>query len=1156
MKNFILCLLGGLLVSLAFTQNPAPVSLEEKVKPSIIVAGRTAILTYEIHTTLDSPLTYSLPLPEGLSQIVGFQGSCPRIDDQKTVVLSQTGCLLKFQFSQAIQGSLKVCLVNQPAWCAAVNIEIPTGKDADMPITLEVKPAAGSPEILLYPGQTLHSAATITNHSTVYGGNHILAFLEAIPGAQLKTNCDDNLAPSNSCQLVELSLASDTLPGSQSVLKIEGANTHSNTDLRVRVPGYQDFKLLTPEGSDLPLPFILSPGETGVIKIKNNNPPESGYQIKSIAFDHPPSQISHIDTQACQSLAPQSSCQISFQAESPLATTSLHLISDKTGEATFPFIISSYPKLSLLATDGSSVTAVNLAKESAYTFFVQNNSSFLSTGPLQIQGLPKEVQAQWDPACQNSLAPRKKCQIKLAASASAESTQTPLPIQIKATQAGTAAFDLTISQFAPLSLLNDEGTAPLSTPLAFSPGETKAFRVKNNNTDSTLTVTNLAVAPLPSQITADLRDCQMGIGAQKTCRVVLAASNEAEKILSPYSLHLTGNQAAPTTLLILINPLMLGISPDTIEPMAGTSEILTLKNDSSSGGIAKNLLLDFSQFHTSTTDFTTFFDVNSSCQMSQPSSSTLSIASIASQAQCQLTFQAKPNSPSFSPKIVTITGNNIADTHFNLGVNGQNLRVNWADQSQQHLQYKLIEIKNATNTQRITLTDLHSTLNTPLTETTTVCEESDKACYSDPNTQACSLKTVLNPRESCFVGLALKAGTALSSLTTQHGSLHLELSYDLNGIQETLTKDFNLQYNVSLYIGGSFKNNLLRWTGSQFLTLEGASQNPDGAIYSLLSTQGDLYAAGHTTFNGHVAVFRWNGEEWSPLSLPDTEGDLNSLVFDARQDTLLVAENGGTTANQLLGYSFPEGQWYPYGEEITSGPLFTLLPDLRSGSNVIYIGGGFHQRSVYHPGFIFNAMVQTSHRTFQPFSADYSGLTGSVESLADYKGQLYLGGLIGRAMDTAGNPTGQYFFNIAKWDGKNFQPLGTKIAPGVDGEVLTLATSADGSLLYLGGNFLNTSDKQSLNCLAQWDGTQFSRVLSQNLKDCQQDAIRTLASLPDSLYVGGAFMQDTAGNPYQHLVRIDLKNHNALVKLTGDEILQQGVVYTLMIVPALLKETH
>jgi hypothetical protein len=159
-------------------------------------------------------------------------------------------------------------------------------------------------------------------------------------------------------------------------------------------------------------------------------------------------------------------------------------------------------------------------------------------------------------------------------------------------------------------------------------------------------------------------------------------------------------------------------------------------------------------------------------------------------------------------------------------------------------------------------------------------------------------------------------------------------------------------------------------------------------------------------------------------------------------------------------------------------------------------------------------------------------MDGVVAALAVSGGTLYAGGWFTTAGGSAANC-------IAQWDGSNWSALGS----GING-VLTLAVS--GSTLYAGGEF-TTAGGDPGNNIAQWDGSSWSGVGSG-----MDNFVGALAMSGGTLYAGGGFT--TAGgkvsasvagaviNPQLVLSQPQFTDHQFQFMLSGPAG-SNGVIY-------------
>ncbi len=138
-------------------------------------------------------------------------------------------------------------------------------------------------------------------------------------------------------------------------------------------------------------------------------------------------------------------------------------------------------------------------------------------------------------------------------------------------------------------------------------------------------------------------------------------------------------------------------------------------------------------------------------------------------------------------------------------------------------------------------------------------------------------------------------------------------------------------------------------------------------------------------------------------------------------------------------------------------------------------------------------------QTWSPVGTGLNGTNGDIGALAEYNGELYVGGDVDYSCYTAGFSAagGAPANNIAKWNGTNWSPVGT----GMNGAIHSLAVY--NGELYAGGGF-NSAGGIPANNIAKWDGASWSTV-GTGVNSC----IKSLKVFNGELYAGGYFT--TAG---------------------------------------------
>jgi trimeric autotransporter adhesin len=118
-------------------------------------------------------------------------------------------------------------------------------------------------------------------------------------------------------------------------------------------------------------------------------------------------------------------------------------------------------------------------------------------------------------------------------------------------------------------------------------------------------------------------------------------------------------------------------------------------------------------------------------------------------------------------------------------------------------------------------------------------------------------------------------------------------------------------------------------------------------------------------------------------------------------------------------------------------------------------------------------------------------MDNSVNTIVIGSDGIYAGGQFTSAGGTNAN-------RIARWDGANWQPLGSGTTNGFDSSVTAIAVS--GSTVYAGGNF-TTAGGLPASMVAKWNGTTWTNLGP----GIQGNSVYALAVIGGRLYVGGQF---------------------------------------------------
>lgn len=277
---------------------------------------------------------------------------------------------------------------------------------------------------------------------------------------------------------------------------------------------------------------------------------------------------------------------------------------------------------------------------------------------------------------------------------------------------------------------------------------------------------------------------------------------------------------------------------------------------------------------------------------------------------------------------------------------------------------------------------------------------------------------------------------------------------------------------------GAFRGvpaNVLRFTGSGW-SLVGGNFNSEIealAVYDAGSGP-QLYATGSFTQVGAVAanrIARWNGSAWAPLSGPAGQGlswtGTALTVFDSGAGPELIVAGefgfaGGIAARQIAAWNGI--QFRPLGAGL-DGPVLTLEVHDEGGGPALYAAGDFLSAD----GISVSKLARWNGSAWAPVGSGIPG-TGLVTDLQSGRDAAGAPRLV--AVGTFSLASGSLANGLAAWNGQFWAPLGAGISgvkpPPVGG--------------FVPKPFLRLAEV-------------------------------SLADLPSSLFVAGAFSGSGAGDP-------------------------------------------
>jgi hypothetical protein len=323
-----------------------------------------------------------------------------------------------------------------------------------------------------------------------------------------------------------------------------------------------------------------------------------------------------------------------------------------------------------------------------------------------------------------------------------------------------------------------------------------------------------------------------------------------------------------------------------------------------------------------------------------------------------------------------------------------------------------------------------------------------------------------------------------------------------------------------MYIGGRFEEaggvhveDIAKWNGERWSDLNGGVN--DCRAYSCyptvnsLDVQGiDLIAGGNFVHIGGVEtnkVARWDGHQWSALgggvvichqndcvTVDSVAVGASNIYAIGLIDTDLVGVGVDVNAQGVTQW---DGQgWVTLGGGVTGEGLNLSLNVVATSGGDTYVGGNFQNAG----GTSVNNIARWDGKAWQPLG---DGITrpGTCTGYWDFSCRGYV-----LSIATAGTDVyvGGWFSRagdveangVARWDGSTWHPLGSG---AIDGTVF--AITVHGKEVYAGGDFTEIGGVKA-NHIAKWDGEKWSAIGSG-----VDGRVYTIAIRDNEIFVGGKF---------------------------------------------------
>jgi hypothetical protein len=213
--------------------------------------------------------------------------------------------------------------------------------------------------------------------------------------------------------------------------------------------------------------------------------------------------------------------------------------------------------------------------------------------------------------------------------------------------------------------------------------------------------------------------------------------------------------------------------------------------------------------------------------------------------------------------------------------------------------------------------------------------------------------------------------------------------------------------------------------------------------------------------------------------------------FDARQFRMGTAPDGRPVFRPAGTTGAGDERWQS-GFSVFDGADTAIKTIVQSGAD-IYVGGNFTSVGGIKASYVakWNGSAWSSLGTgMANGSAEGTVMTLAVAA----NGDVYAGGDFMQAGGSAAN-------GVAKWNGTTWSSLGTGVANGVNGSVLTLAIAGNGDVL-VGGDFTQAGGI-SAGHVARWNGSAWSTLGTGGFNGVDTGVLALAVAGNGDVYVGG-----------------------------------------------------
>ncbi len=324
-----------------------------------------------------------------------------------------------------------------------------------------------------------------------------------------------------------------------------------------------------------------------------------------------------------------------------------------------------------------------------------------------------------------------------------------------------------------------------------------------------------------------------------------------------------------------------------------------------------------------------------------------------------------------------------------------------------------------------------------------------------------------------------------------------------------------------VYIGGTFNlvgdvgaSNLARWEGSAFVPVGDGAGGTVGMM--TVGSDGTLYLPGYSGYGSisrtgdiHIdGIAAWNGSSWRSMA-EGLEGQILNMGVVGEQIVAAGYFSGMNLSRQTMLARWDGSRWLPCDtlfdwEEGNMNMTPTFNAFAVDGSD-LYIGGLFRRVE----GKPARNIARWDGKEWHPVGEGVVGvenaLGGRVDALAAEGGRVYAAG---------------WGAGVTRWDGSSW----SAISPPEDLTIEISRLVAVRGNLYIGGAFSAIAGVEASN-VAKWDGTGWSPLGSGT-----NHTVTGMAAGRDGLFVCGNFNL-AGGKPASRLARWS----KALSSVAGSE---------------------